>query len=280
MFRLLAHHCSALVATFWCTVFLGLAAPYSGAAEIRLDFDAPVPGTIADANGLGTGLTDRLPGTGTSLPIPDTNLNLSAQPGYLTITSTHASLSESSTWPQLEAVGLYVPNVASNDITISARLVNVHLPNPSDHLGIYAGTSNGQWARAALHLAWYGTGHQYLLSLGGDVWGDPAVGSGNPPLFAEGDTIDLALARVNGQWSMSWDNITNGNQGSSPWYSAAGLDNSQDLYVGITYGNPGNNTPQTSQVDWFAVDTIPEPSTLVLLGLGAIGLLGYAWRRR
>jgi hypothetical protein len=45
----------------------------------------------------------------------------------------------------------------------------------------------------------------------------------------------------------------------------------------------GFDTSPTGAIDLqregYVVETIPEPSTLALLGVGAISLLGYAWRR-
>ena len=37
---------------------------------------------------------------------------------------------------------------------------------------------------------------------------------------------------------------------------------------------------QRTVLDGVTVESVPEPSAFVLLGVGAIGLMGSAWRRR
>jgi len=46
----------------------------------NLNFDAEVPGTIKDTNGLGSGFTHQLPKSGDSIPENDPNLNLTTNP--------------------------------------------------------------------------------------------------------------------------------------------------------------------------------------------------------
>ena len=47
-----------------------------------------------------------------------------------------------------------------------------------------------------------------------------------------------------------------------------------NIYLG------GSINPSSDADDAIIIAFVPEPSTFVLLGMGAIGLLTFAWRRR
>lgn len=75
--------------------------------------------------------------------------------------------------------------------------------------------------------------------------------------------------------------------------AGSGLNNLTVSFASLTQGayssyidltpksiNAGSSTDMSNVWLNFSVTVIAEPSTLVLLGIGVIGLLCYVWRRR
>jgi hypothetical protein len=170
---------------FWTTAVVLLAWSSIAAASANLTFDAPVPGTIADVNGLGTGFTHRLLGTGGAIPIPDPNSDILANPGFLTLSATPGiigGLGGGVNLPNAKLPGVFLRGIYDADFSVTAKFDNVNLP--SHQLAIYVGTRSDLSIRAGFH------GNQQLnlaANLNGD--GDFGWSNGNNAFFEWDDFI-------------------------------------------------------------------------------------------
>jgi hypothetical protein len=241
-----------LLAVAGALLLLGSAA--GAATDVTLAFDVPVPGTIQDTNGDGTGFTYRLPGTGSSLPASDPNLNLSVNPGRLTVTSTHFDISNGGVNLDIaETLGVKLTGIGLTGLSVSALFRNVHLSEQSDQLQVYVATNADNIFRAGLHHN--GSSREYRLtqSQNGSDFGDQIVGT-----FDVGDDIQVTVTRTGGStYLVDYSNLTN--PANSAWDSVTfhWLDTASDLYVGILYANNAGkvpDNPKTSQVDEFTVE--------------------------
>ena len=99
----------------------------------------------------------------------------------------------------------------------------------------------------------------YCVNNKGQVVGDRTVNSvGYAFLYTDGIMQDLnSLIPTSSEWELGHASSINDNG----WIVGWGM-------------NP------SGQQHAFLLTPVPEPSTLVLLGAAAIGLLGYAWRRK
>ena len=70
--------------------------------------------------------------------------------------------------------------------------------------------------------------------------------------------------------------------GGNDSYDLVRTDLTGTLKVGLALSDYVSGVGNTAQCDDFSltVGTVPEPSTIVLLSSGLLGLLAYAWRKR
>jgi formylglycine-generating enzyme len=81
------------------------------------------------------------------------------------------------------------------------------------------------------------------------------------------------------EWEETEHDLTNKSVGSSRDVRGGGW-SSFSFYLHSSYRYNGCYPSIEGYDIGFRVASVPEPSTLALLGIGAIGLLGWAWRRR
>jgi PEP-CTERM motif len=260
-----------------CLVIFGFAAfrsPMAYAGFVTLDFDGDVPGTITDKHGVGSGFTHRLPGSGGALPSNDPNMDLLSTPGHFTLSSTRADINGGANLGQLEAPALLLSGIGAQDFSVSALFRDVRVPNGSDQLMLFVGTSTTNVVRAGFHeLDVYA-----IVENTGSGDQRPYLSDFNA--FNPGDDVLMTFARRNLQWQLSWQNLTNsGANGASSIVSLPWLDAESDLYVGVLAANAGTGTPFLGKLDYFKVQGVPEPSSVVLFGLAFTGLICLSRKR-
>ncbi|MDZ4779144.1 MAG: PKD domain-containing protein, partial [Planctomycetia bacterium] len=223
----------------------------TGLGAVDLSFNAPVAGTIAEKDGVGTGFTHRLPGTGGALPANDPNLDLEpGAGGRLRIRSTQADINGALNLPQLEALGVVLDDIRGIDVQVSVVLRNVQLPNASDQITIYIAPDAGTTLRAGIVNS---NSFVFTTNVGA---GDVNVFSA-PGAFDNGDDLELKLARTNGVWTLSWNNLSDPvENGALPGQELPWLNDLTQLYAGVLVANARNPHPFTATIDDFTVDIL------------------------
>ncbi len=250
----------------------------ANADTISIGFDSAAPGTIQDSTGQGTGLTDRLSGTGGSIATQDPNLSLDTGSGVLNITSTPSDINGQINLGLGEYLGVNLSSLGftgSEDFSLSATFLNIQYSQAFDQFGLYIGADADTNFRAG-YLFFFPGFDEQLFSVHNTTGLDSNLTLGAGPLV--GSTLSITLGRVGGIYSLGF----NGTDFSI--LQPSFLNGFTDLNVGIFAANSRNDTPKGAIVDSFSVtvDTpvsVPEPGTLALLGIGLFGM-GLARRKR
>jgi hypothetical protein len=218
---------------------------------LHLDFSRPLPSTLLDVEGRGIGLTRRLPGTGTDLPVRDPNLRLRPDRRALELTTTRSDLNTQDRLATGEYLGMRLAELGftgGEDFEISATIPDIPSLKEVGQFGLYAGPRSdsiirgGLISRSGLEGSPASPAFRMFLvnnekGIDTDIY---QVG-----LMTTGDDLRLTLRRLGGRYSLVGDNLTRNSSSTLEIPHPAFLDHENDLHVGLFGANTQSDLCKT-----------------------------------
>lgn len=212
--------------------------PVVEARTAVLDFTRAVEGTLADADGLGVGLTHRLPGTGAALPGLDPNLRLDTARGLLHISTTRSDINTQLNMDTGEYFGIRLADLGftgPDDFAFSATIADIPGLDDVGQFGLYVGARSDRNIRGGLISPPEPDRYEaFLVNNDGGIDADlNMVG-----LLTTGDDLRLTLRRLGGRYSLVVENLTRGSSNTLSIPHPEFLDREHDLHAGLFAANP------------------------------------------
>jgi ferric-dicitrate binding protein FerR (iron transport regulator) len=221
----------------------------------RLTFDQRIEESLRDANGLGTGLTHRLPGTGGGLAEDDPHLRLDPDKGRLELTTTNSDLNTQFKLHHGEYLGVRLSDLGftgKEDFAATVTLLDIPALELVGQFGLYAGARSDENIRGGLlsaKRAGAGQYTQFLVNnhkkIDSDIY---KVG-----LLSTGADLRLTLKRTGGKYSLTVENLTTGSASTLAIRHPEFLDDERGLYVGLFGANTQSEVQRTLIIKEFSV---------------------------
>jgi regulation of enolase protein 1 (concanavalin A-like superfamily) len=265
-----------------CQILL-LVCAWAGTAHsgtITLNFET-TGGAILDTDGQGTGFPTYYPGgTHSTKDLTlgnNAELDINTADGVLTITSQDADFNNRpASASSMVIPGFEISGAAGFDFSISATFT---YPSPDTwrQVGILVADGDGHTYRVGTNSLT--DSDTYSFTAMNDDFGADSGISWTGPVTTAG-SITATLSRTGNSWLAAvggTDVTTSATATLGTWFDA-----DTTLYVGIFAHDP-SAAQFTSDFDSLSVtapNLVPEPSTLFLLAMGALGLLACRRLRR